>query len=102
MSNTENLQIKSIRQCGPRTLDISWSNGTDLHLDVVELRRKCPCASCIDEWTRQPLLKPDSISEEVRPTKIKSIGRYAIGIHFSDGHSTGIYTYEYLNQQPRS
>jgi DUF971 family protein len=34
----------------------------------------------------------------VRPLSIDSVGRYAIRFHWSDGHSTGIYTFEHLRE----
>lgn len=98
MDQHQNLRVQTIEQQGDRILSITWLGGKTQIWDVVELRRKCPCASCIDEWTREPILKPESISENVRPKKIKSVGRYAIGMDFTDGHNTGIYTYDYLHK----
>lgn len=93
---TSNLHIENIQQKDDRTLEIAWTNGTTHLFDAVELRKKCPCAACIDEWTRKPLLKPDSVADTTRPTTIKSVGRYAISIGFNDNHNTGIYPYDYL------
>jgi DUF971 family protein len=87
---------KSIKQKNDRTLEIVWGDGDRNLYDVVALRRACPCASCIDEWTRQQILKPEQVSDTVRPKRIESVGAYALKIAFSDGHSTGIYTYRLL------
>lgn len=94
----ENLQIYDIAQIDDRTLQIHWNTGKTQNIDVVTLRRQCPCAACIDEWTRKPLLNKDSVPDSVRPEEITSIGRYAIGVKFDDGHSTGIYTYDLLSK----
>ena len=93
------LAIKEIYQEDPRTLCIHWNNDKQLFYDVVELRRLCPCALCVDEKTGKRTLKPESISDKVRPIKIDSVGTYAINIVYDDGHKTGLYTFEKLEKQ---
>ena len=90
------IRVKDISQKNDRTLSIVWTDNKVQNLDVVKLRLKCPCAGCIDEWTHKPILKPEQISETVRPVSIESVGSYAMKIAFNDGHSTGIYTYQML------
>lgn len=90
------LGIERIWQQDGKTLAIKWTDGDEKLYDVVELRRKCPCAECKDEWTHQPKLRPEQVAEDVRPLRVNSVGRYALGIFFNDGHSTGIYSYSYL------
>ncbi|MBM4250343.1 MAG: DUF971 domain-containing protein [Deltaproteobacteria bacterium] len=97
---TDNIRVSAIEQAGPRTLAITWSDGHKDQFDVVKLRRSCPCASCIDEWTREQRLKPEDVPDTVRPLKIESVGAYALKIHFSDGHATGIYTFQMLRAFP--
>ena len=92
----DNTRVKDIQQVGPRTLAITWTDGRRDDYDVVELRRKCPCATCIDEWTREQRLMPHEVKDDVRPVRIDSVGAYALKIEFSDGHSTGIYTFPML------
>ncbi len=65
---------------------------------VVYLRRSCSCAACVDEWSGLRILKPEQISELVRPRRISPVGRYAINIEWSDGHKSGIYSFEYLRE----
>lgn len=89
-------RVKSIKQLDDRTLGIIWTDERHSKFDVVELRRKCPCATCIDEWTHEQLLKPESVADSVRPVKVESVGQYALTIQFSDGHRTGIYTFSML------
>ena len=90
------VRVSAISQADPRTLAITWTDGRTDKFDVVKLRRSCPCASCIDEWTREQRLKPEDVPDTVRPLKIESVGSYALKIFFSDGHSTGIYTFQML------
>lgn len=92
----ENIRVKDIGQIDARTLGIQWTDGRRDALDVVMLRRKCPCAVCIDEWTREQRLKPSDVPDTVRPLHIESVGSYALKIEFTDGHSTGIYTFPML------
>lgn len=60
------------------------------------LRLACQCAACEEEMTGRPLLNPASVPDDIVPLKIDLVGAYAIRITWSDGHATGIYTYEYL------
>lgn len=92
----KNVFIKKIQQQGPAKLAIEWSDSKLSLLDVVALRKKCPCAVCIDEHTGEKKLDESSIPDTLRPERVYSIGRYAVGIDFTDGHKTGIYTYPFL------
>jgi ATP-binding protein involved in chromosome partitioning len=96
---TTNADAHTPAQIGQRdaqTLAIEWADGETSLIDVRALRLACGCARCIDEWSGQPLLAPDSVPEDVAPQAIQSVGRYAIQIQWSDGHDTGIYPFERL------
>ena len=43
------IRVKDIAQVDERTLGVLWTDGRKDKIDVVELRRRCPCAVCIDE-----------------------------------------------------
>ena len=51
--SVENIRIKAIQQLDGRTLGILWTDDQAQKFDVVALRRSCPCATCIDEWTHE-------------------------------------------------
>lgn len=85
----------SIVKKGPRTLAVEWVGGETHLLDVVALRRACVCAQCVDEFTRQPILKPEDVPETTRPVKVKNLGRYALVVDWNDGHNS-IFSWEYL------
>ena len=87
-----------IRQASPTELEITWKDGNVTTYPVAFLRRSCRCAACIDEWTGAPILIPDEIPESVKPVTINPVGNYAISIEWSDGHKSGIYTFEHLRQ----
>ena len=38
------------------------------------------------------------ISDDLNVTQADPVGRYAVRIHFSDGHSSGLYTWAYLRE----
>ena len=81
-----------------RALEIRWADG---HVSVYAprtLRVKCPCALCVDEMTGLPILNPASVPEQVHPLAIHYVGRYALQFVWSDGHDSGIYTFEYLRR----
>ena len=76
---------------------IRWSDGSESVYLARTLRLKCPCAMCVDENTGLRILKEPGIPLDVHPVKIEPVGRYGITIHWSDGHNTGIYTWEHLH-----
>jgi DUF971 family protein len=86
-------RVARIAQQDDRTLRITWTTGQTRLYDVVDLRRRCPCAHCRDEWTGAARLGPDDIPDTVRPVEIRAVGRYALRIAFTDGHDTGIYPF---------
>ena len=88
----------AIRQRDARTLAIRWADGHESRYDVRELRLACGCATCVDEWSGENRLDPASVPEDVRPVAIQPVGRYAIQIDWSDGHSTGIYAFRRLRE----
>ncbi len=80
----------------PRTLSILWEDSHRDDLDVRDLRLACRCAVCIEEMTGEKLLDPRTIGSDVSPRKIVSIGNYAIQFDWSDGHNSGIYSFNDL------
>ena len=87
---------RDIRQAGSSTLAITWSDGHESVYDVRALRLACGCATCVDEWSGEERIDPATVPDDVQPTQIRPVGRYAIQIDWSDGHTTGIYPFERL------
>lgn len=79
-------------------LRIAWKDGVVSEYIPRYLRLLCPCAGCVDEMTGVRTLTPSMVDDGVYPTAIHYVGRYAIQCVWSDGHSTGIYTFEYLRE----
>ena len=87
-----------VRQAGPAELYIRWDDEKQCTYAVRDLRLACPCANCVDETSGKALLKPRSVAEDVRPVSIVSVGNYALQFKWSDGHDTGIYSYDLLHR----
>ena len=79
-------------------LVIFWSGCPRVAIPAVQLRDQCPCASCIDEGTGRKILDPSKIPADIRPLQVTGVGHYALKIQWSDGHDTGIYTWETLRR----
>ncbi len=90
------------KQIGPTPdgarLAISWQDGHESVYTPRYLRLLCPCAGCIDEMTGRPILDPRSVPHDVYPLAIDYVGRYALCFSWSDGHDTGLYTFEQLRR----
>ncbi|MFY0312628.1 P-loop NTPase [Leisingera sp. D0M16] len=77
-------------------LILRWADGVEQRLAPRDLRLVCPCAQCQDEMTSARLLDSDRVPFDIGITRIWSVGNYALGMAFSDGHDTGIYTFKAL------
>jgi ATP-binding protein involved in chromosome partitioning len=96
--STDRPEIAEITQPSENEVQILWKDGHESIYTGHALRVGCRCAICIDEISGNKRLREESISEDVHPLSIDPVGRYAIRFHWSDGHSTGIYTFEHLRE----
>lgn len=82
-------------------LAMQWSDGTESYLGLEFLRRACPCAACGGE--------PDVLGNIERPevsyteksfmlAGFEMVGGYALQPRWGDGHSTGLYSFQYLRR----
>ncbi len=88
-------------------IDITWSDGHASHYDFAYLREQCPCAMCNDERMKKaakgpqtapvlsspalPLFKPRLTAKSAH-----AVGNYALHIDFNDGHTSGIFSFDFL------
>ena len=88
-------------------VDITWADGHSSHYDFTYLRDQCPCATCNDERGKKeamPVATTNLLSSPLLPMykpkpraqAATQVGNYAVQISFTDGHSTGIFSYDYL------
>jgi DUF971 family protein len=94
------LELKDAQLIGDE-LAMRWSDGVESYLPIERLRRACPCASCGGE--------PDVLGNISRPDVTYTsnsfeligwqlIGGYALQPRWADGHSTGLYSFQYLRR----
>ena len=79
-------------------LSIKWSDEAEAKYNAAQLRKACPCAGCVNEWTGEKVLKDENVAADISFASISIVGRYALNFQFSDGHNTGIYSFNYLRQ----
>lgn len=92
------IEPREIMQDGDARLRITWADGRACEFDAPALRRACPCAGCVNEWTGERMLRPEAISDALAISDIEIVGRYALNFRWSDGHATGIYSFRYLRE----
>ncbi len=81
------------------TLSLQWDNGEDSYLDASLLRSESPSADNKGETNIFGQVSGGQAKREfpdIEIIKVNPVGNYAIRIIFSDGHSTGIFSWEYL------
>lgn len=79
-----------------RVIDITWNSGETFHYTTEYLRVACPCADCRGHSPSQAKLIDGKQGVEV--TEIQPVGLYAIKLFFSDGHDTGVFSWETLHE----
>ena len=79
-------------------LCIKWSDGAAHEYPFVFLRGECQCARCVDEITGRRILDLSTIPEDIHVASMDLRGNYAVCIVWSDGHDTGLYTWEFLRK----
>jgi len=92
------IEPREIMQEGNAGLRITWADDRVCQFQAPQLRRACPCAQCVNEWTGQRTLKPEAVSDELEIKDLSIVGRYALNFIWSDGHETGIYSFRYLRE----
>jgi len=71
---------------------ITWENGHVGEYSEEYLRGYCPCALCQGHGSQRRFISvPNAKLQEIR-----AVGNYAVEFRWHDGHSTGIYTYDFL------
>lgn len=91
-----------IEQTAPTELTISWPDGATHRISLEKLRDKCPCAGCKGETILgkhfSPVKLPQFTPGMYELQDMQTVGNYAVQVFWKDGHTTGIYTWEYLRE----
>jgi ATP-binding protein involved in chromosome partitioning len=83
---------------GQREVRFVWDDGVEDVWRTRDLRIKCSCALCQSEATGERLLDPASVPEDLTVSDMSLMGNYGVGVHFSDGHTTGIFRFRELRR----
>jgi DUF971 family protein len=84
------------KKSGGAGMRLVWPDGRADDFSAAFLRRSCRCASCQHELTGERLLNPAAVPDDLTILKAEIMGRYALSFQFSDGHGTGIYSFDWL------
>lgn len=84
-----------------RVFELEWADGLTAQVPFKLLRSRCPCAGCVDEITGERILDPNSIPDDIAPASLGFSGNYALKVTWSDGHSSGLYTWDLLAEIAR-
>ena len=89
-------------------VEIDWLDGHRSSWSFAWLREACPCSTCVEERkldgrkAGQPKPAPAAVlpmyTPPAKPASAHAVGRYAIQFNWQDGHSGGIYSWEYLRR----
>ena len=79
-----------------KTLRVEFDDGHTFTLDAEYLRVESPSAEVKGHGPGQEQLVPGK--RNVTIVRLEPVGSYAVRIIFSDGHSTGLFTWPYLRK----
>jgi DUF971 family protein len=88
-------------------IQIDWKDGHHSEYKLAYLRDECPCATCTGAHGTEP--QKSEYSKEVatpfqmykavlKMLTVEAVGNYAVRIDWSDGHNTGIYSFDHLRK----
>jgi ATP-binding protein involved in chromosome partitioning len=89
---------KEVDTQDPQVTVVTWDDGKVLRYPNRYLRSMCPCAQCVNEDTGERMVGLESIDPAVRITSVAPVGRYALHFQWSDGHGTGLYSFNTLRK----
>ena len=94
MSDAAPSEIKLHRKS--RLLEVRWPDGPRHELPCEYLRVYSPSAEVRGHGGGEPMLVGGK--REVNIDAIEPVGRYAVRLRFSDGHDTGLYSWDLLRE----
>jgi DUF971 family protein len=101
MNDPEHIAISK-----SKGIEIDWKDRHHSSYSNALLRDACPCAACTGAHGTEP--QKTSFSQPVagnpfqmykpapKMLQVEPVGNYALRIHWNDGHSSGIYSWEHL------
>ena len=92
MPNPTEIKVHQVS----KLLEISYDNGETFRLPFELLRVYSPSAEVRGHGPGQEILQVGK--KDIALNKVDPVGNYAVQLHFSDGHNTGIYSWDYLHE----
>ncbi len=92
--------IEIVLHGSSRVLEITFSDGQTFKLPFEFLRVHSPSAEVQGHSPDQAVLQTGQ--RQVTITALEPVGNYAVQPHFSDGHGSGIFSWEYLHHLGRN
>jgi DUF971 family protein len=90
----EPASIDVDRQAG---VTLTWPDGAADSFELLELRVNCPCAECRERRRAgQPIWPLPASPQPLLLVDAHLVGAFGIAFDWTDGHHTGIYTWETL------
>ena len=90
-------EIKQHQQS--RVMEIAFNNGDRFELPYEYLRVYSPSAEVRGHGPGQETLQVGKRNVDIK--NIEPVGHYAVSLAFSDGHDSGIYSWDYLHDLGR-
>jgi len=95
------MRAVDIQQIGGE-LAVKWDDDGEDFIPLEKLRRRCPCADCKGEVDIMGNVykSPEKAltAKAFELVRIAGVGGYAVQPVWADGHSTGIYSFDYLKR----
>jgi DUF971 family protein len=98
MTNLQYLTPVRVKRLSPGQTEITWNDGHVSSYPSWYLRENCQCASCVDELTGIRKVIHGNIPSTLERMNVSVVGNYALQFQWSDGHDTGIYTFDLLRR----
>ena len=92
------IEPRDIHMTPEGNLHMSWENGMHFDYTPYNLRVNCACAPCVDEDSGHRILDTRKVPLDIKISGVNAVGRYGVAVNFSDGHNTGIYTFQHLKE----
>lgn len=89
-ASSSNMPVEIVG-LGKDEVRLVWDDDSEVTWPARALRLRCVCAMCRSEITGERILDDATVPGEITVTQMALVGNYGLNIHFSDGHTTGIY-----------
>lgn len=96
------MRPKQIKIINKEYIYIKWQDEKQIRISLKYLRDQCPCANCKGETVLLKNYRPTKLNipntDMYEVNSIVPVGNYGLQFSWKDGHSTGIYSWEYLQK----